>query len=98
LRKGREAPARGGATFTPERRCRFRNVVVYAEALEMWWWWFVFWVVIIALLFSGGGWYGHRRSYYGAGIGYLFICIAVVWLFFAVAFAGPYWGYYGWWW
>jgi hypothetical protein len=63
----------------------------------MWWWWFIVWVVIIAVLFSGGGWYGYRRSYYGAGIGYLLLLIALVWLFFAFVFVGPYWGYYGWW-
>ncbi len=49
-------------------------------------------------LLSGAGYYGYRRSYYGPGgaIGLLVRLFVLFWL--AIAFAGPYWGWYGWWW
>ncbi len=67
------------------------------------WWWFVLWVVIIWLIFSAGGYYGYRRSYYyptygaSGGIGLLIALFIIFWL--VIAFAGPYWGWYGhqWW-
>jgi hypothetical protein len=62
------------------------------------WWWFVIWAIIIWLLFSGGGYYGYRYSYYGlnAAIGFLIVVFVVFWV--VLIFAGPYWGYYRWWW
>ena len=62
------------------------------------WWWFIAWLIIIFALLSGTGYYGYRRSYYGPGgaIGVLILLLVLFWL--AVAFAGPYWGWYGWWW
>ena len=62
------------------------------------WFWFVFWIVILLLLFSGGGYYGYRRSFYGQSsmIGLLISFLVLAWI--AVLFAGPYWGYYGYWW
>lgn len=62
------------------------------------WWWFVLWVIVIFLLLSSGGWYGYRRSYYGTGeaVGLVFVLFIIFWI--AIIFAGPYWGWYRWWW
>ena len=62
------------------------------------WWWFILWLAAVFMLLSGSGYYGYHRSYYGAGgaIGLLVTLFVLFWL--AVAFAGPYWGWYGWWW
>lgn len=62
------------------------------------WFWFVFWVLILFLLFSGGGYYGYRRSYYDAGTAVWAIVLFFLLFWIAVIFAGPYWGYYGYWW
>jgi hypothetical protein len=65
-------------------------------------WWFVLWVVIIWLFLSSFGYYGYRRSYYygsygpSGAIGLLAVLFIVFWL--VIAFAGPHWGWYGWWW
>lgn len=64
----------------------------------MMWWWFIIWLIIIFALLSGTGYHGYRRSYYGRGsaIGLLVLLFVLFWL--AIAFAGPYWGWYSWWW
>ncbi|HZT87231.1 MAG TPA: hypothetical protein VFA12_04625 [Stellaceae bacterium] len=62
------------------------------------WWWFILWLIIVFALLGSGSFYGYRRSYYGFGpaIGLLVLLFIIFWL--AVVFAGPYWGWYGWWW
>ena len=66
----------------------------------MWWW--ILWIVIIWLLISSFGYYGYWRSYYynswgpTGGIGLLVVLFIVFWL--VIIFAGPLWGWYGWWW
>jgi hypothetical protein len=62
------------------------------------WYWFVFWVVILFVLLSGSSWFGYRRSYYGAGAAFAMLAFFVALFFIAVVFAGPYWGWYGYWW
>ena len=59
----------------------------------MWWW-----ILLTFVLLSAGNWYGYRRSYYGAGgvVGLWAVLFVLFWL--AILFAGPWWGWYGWWW
>lgn len=60
--------------------------------------WFVFWILLLALLLSGGGFYGYRSGYYGYGTGWGLIVALWILFIIAIVFAGPFWGYYGWWW
>jgi hypothetical protein len=62
------------------------------------WFWFVLRAALILLLFSSRGYCGYRRSYYGGtgAVGLLLLFFILFWL--AIIFAGPYWGWYGWWW
>ncbi len=62
------------------------------------WIWFIIWVFIIWLILSGGSYYGYRRAYYpGTAFGGVVILWLVL-LLIALAFVGPGWGYYGYWW
>lgn len=60
--------------------------------------WFILWMLILFLLFSGGSFYGGRRGYYDPSAGWGIIAVLVIIFLLAILFAGPYWGYYGYWW
>jgi hypothetical protein len=62
------------------------------------WWWFILGVFIVFLLLSVSSWHGYRRSYYGPGSTIGLLVVLFLLLCFVIIFAGPWWGWYPWWW